>query len=315
MKNNKFVAFFIFFILTILYPKDKIFFATSLDPSISFGRDSNVMRFSQNEINQMASTPYLLPPNNISSRFIKFSTTFRFYSKSTLLSYMFNNRRTNFFISGNYTLNIDHHRKSSKNFSFKIDQQLGNYKHIYIGYFIMPNYYLREYEDLDLSVTIYEMYEQILSEIEDEYGCYTNQCEEYNDVLNILAPLKLNIQVIHPAVKKDFLQSNINLDDFQGVAWTGSTLNIYDQTPPIIRQIELAKLLLSKKNKIFGSCWGLQVLSTAVGGIVDKNTKGLEAVISKNIKLNNKGLSHRMYLNKPKIFDAFCQVVKPEVCI
>ena len=132
------------------------------------------------------------------------------------------------------------------------------------------------------------------------------QFEEYNDVLNILAPLKLNIQVIHPAVKKDFLPSNINLDDFQGVAWTGSTLNIYDQTPPIIRQIELAKLLLSKKNKIFGSCWGLQVLSTAVGGIVDKNTKGLEAVISKNIKLNNKGLSHQMYLNKPKIFDAFC---------
>ena len=99
------------------------------------------------------------------------------------------------------------------------------------------------------------------------------QFEEYNDVLNILAPLKLNIQVIHTAVKKDFLPSNINLDDFQVVAWTGSTLNIYDQTPPIIRQIELAKLLLSKKNKIFGSCWGLLVLSTAVGVIVDKNTK------------------------------------------
>ena len=132
------------------------------------------------------------------------------------------------------------------------------------------------------------------------------QFEEYRDALYTLAPSKLNIRVIHPAVKEDFLPSNITLDDFHGIAWTGSTLNIYDQTLPIIRQIELAKLLLSKKNIIFGSCWGLQVLTTAAGGVVDRNTKGLEAVISKNIKLNNEGLSHQMYLNKPKIFDAFC---------
>ena len=66
------------------------------------------------------------------------------------------------------------------------------------------------------------------------------QYEEYSDVLNMLAPKKLNIVVIHPAVKEDFFPSNINLDDFSGVVWTGSTLNIYDMTPPIIRQIELA---------------------------------------------------------------------------
>ena len=132
------------------------------------------------------------------------------------------------------------------------------------------------------------------------------QYEEYNDVLNKIAPSKLNIQIIHPAVKEDFLPLNINLDNFHGVVWTGSTLNIYDQTPPIIRQIELAKLLLTKKNVIFGSCWGLQVLTTAAGGVVDKNKNGLEAIISKKIKLNNKGLSHQMFFNKPKIFDAFC---------
>ena len=132
------------------------------------------------------------------------------------------------------------------------------------------------------------------------------QYEEYNDVLNKIAPSKLNIQIIHPAVKEDFLPLNINLDNFHGVVWTGSTLNIYDQTPSIIRQIELAKLLLTKKNVIFGSCWGLQVLTTAAGGVVDKNKNGLEAIISKKIKLNNKGLSHQMFFNKPKIFDAFC---------
>ena len=132
------------------------------------------------------------------------------------------------------------------------------------------------------------------------------QYKEYSDVLNMLAPKKLNIVVIHPAIKEDFFPSNINLDDFCGVVWTGSTLNIYDMTPPIIRQIELAKLLLSKKNKIFGSCWGLQILSTAAGGVVNKNINGLEAIISKKIKLNKDGIAHQMYSKKPIIFDALC---------
>ena len=158
---------------------------------------------------------------------------------------------------------------------------------------------------MSINILIVDGNDQKNSDILKTIGMKT-QYEEYSYALNKIAPSKLNIQVIHPAVKEDFLPSNINLDDFQGIAWTGSTLNIYNQTPPITRQIELAKLLLTKKNLIFGSCWGLQVLTTAAGGIVDKNTKGLEAVIAKNIKLNNKGSFHKMYLNKPRIFDAFC---------
>ena len=158
---------------------------------------------------------------------------------------------------------------------------------------------------MSINILIVDGNDQKNSDILKTIGMKT-QYEEYSYALNKIAPSKLNIQVIHPAVKEDFLPSNINLDDFQGIAWTGSTLNIYNQTPPISRQIELAKLLLTKKNLIFGSCWGLQVLTTAAGGIVDKNTKGLEAVIAKNIKLNNKGSFHKMYLNKPRIFDAFC---------
>ena len=158
---------------------------------------------------------------------------------------------------------------------------------------------------MKLNILIIDGNEQKSSDMLKSIGI-KKQYEVYNEVLNKIAPLKLNIQVIHPAIKEDFLPPNINLEDFHGVAWTGSTLNIYDKTPSIIRQIELAKLLLSKKNVIFGSCWGLQVLTTAAGGIVDKNTKGLEAIISKNIKLNSHGLSHKMFFNKPKIFDSFC---------
>ena len=110
-----------------------------------------------------------------------------------------------------------------------------------------------------------------------------------------LANNSLNITVIHPAINSDFIPLGLSLDDFEGVAWTGSLLNIYEATPPIVRQIELAKKLLNKKNIIFGSCWGLQVLVTAAGGKVRKNPNGLEAIIAKNIRLNEAGVNHPMY--------------------
>ena len=77
---------------------------------------------------------------------------------------------------------------------------------------------------------------------------YTNmgmdtQYEVYKKVLNSLSSENLNIQTIHPAISNNFLPKGISLDDFDGVAWTGSLLNIYDLTQPIINQIELAKEL------------------------------------------------------------------------
>ena len=135
---------------------------------------------------------------------------------------------------------------------------------------------------------------------------FNTQYEEYFNLLNEISPININIDIIHPTWEINFLKKGINLDDFHGVVWTGSVLNIYDEDPTIKRQIDLAKLLLTKKNKIFGSCWGLQVLATAAGGSIHKNPRGLEAIISKNILLNQKGTHHPMYINKPKKFDSFC---------
>ena len=116
------------------------------------------------------------------------------------------------------------------------------------------------------------------------------QYEVYSKILQKLANNSLNITVVHPAINSDFIPQGLSLDDFEGIAWTGSLLNIYEFTPPIIRQIELAKKLLNKKNSIFGSCWGLQVLVTAAGGKIRKNPNGLEAIIAKNISLNEAGI-------------------------
>jgi GMP synthase (glutamine-hydrolysing) len=128
----------------------------------------------------------------------------------------------------------------------------------------------------------------------------------YEKVLKRLTKTDCNITILHPACSDDYMPRGVSLDDFQGVVWTGSLLNIYDLGPSIVRQIELAKELFKKENKIFGSCWGLQVLTTAAGGTVRKNPKGLEAVIANNIVINSDGIKHSMYLNKPKVFDSFC---------
>jgi len=132
------------------------------------------------------------------------------------------------------------------------------------------------------------------------------QYDVYSKILQKLANDSLNITVIHPAINTDFIPDGVSLDDFEGVAWTGSLLNIYEATPSIIRQIELAKKLLNKKNSIFGSCWGLQVLVTAAGGKIRKNPNGLEAIIAKNINLNEAGVKHPMYYGKSKTFSSFC---------
>ena len=132
------------------------------------------------------------------------------------------------------------------------------------------------------------------------------QFEVYENILRNLIKKDCKISTLHPACRDSYIPNGISLDDYDGVVWTGSTLNIYDLGPTIERQIELAKELFKKKNKIFGSCWGLQVLATAAGGNVRKNPKGLEAIIAKNITINKEGLAHPLYKNKPKFFDSFC---------
>ena len=132
------------------------------------------------------------------------------------------------------------------------------------------------------------------------------QFEVYKKVLKKNSKNNINITLIQPAVLDEYLPEGVNLDDFDSVAWTGSLLNIYNETRSVIKQIDLAKELLNKKNQIFASCWGLQVFVTAAGGKVRKNPTGLEAIIAENIELSEQGRVHPMYRNKNKKFNAFC---------
>jgi GMP synthase (glutamine-hydrolysing) len=71
-----------------------------------------------------------------------------------------------------------------------------------------------------------------------------------------------------------------------------------------MRQVELVRTLLGSGTPVFGSCWGLQVLTTAAGGSVRRNPKGREIGFGRAIRLTGAGREHPMYAGKSDSFDA-----------
>lgn len=94
------------------------------------------------------------------------------------------------------------------------------------------------------------------------------------------------------------------LESYDGVAITGSALNVYDSGPAIAPQIELARAVMKSKTPLFGSCWGLQVVTVAAGGTVRASPKGRELGIGRKIALTEAGRDHPMFAGKGPVFDA-----------
>jgi GMP synthase (glutamine-hydrolysing) len=97
-----------------------------------------------------------------------------------------------------------------------------------------------------------------------------------------------------------------SLSAYDGVAITGSALNLYDGGPPVDRQLELVRAVFSARIPCFGSCWGLQLASAAAGGTVARNPLGREVGVARNIALTDFGKQHPMLTGRPLAFDAPC---------
>jgi GMP synthase (glutamine-hydrolysing) len=67
---------------------------------------------------------------------------------------------------------------------------------------------------------------------------------------------------------------------------------------------QLTRAVLAAGTPIFGSCWGLQILTVAAGGSVRRNPKGRELGFGRSIKLTEAGRKHPMYAGKPDVFNA-----------
>lgn len=133
--------------------------------------------------------------------------------------------------------------------------------------------------------------------------------EVYRAVLRALAP-GARCQVLSPCEDDlDGLASRLDLAAVDGAVWTGSSLNAYSPIPEVANQIALFEQLFDSGAPIFGSCWGLQVMATALGGRVRRNPWGREIGVARDIALTAEGAAHPMYAGKPARFDAIAMHV------
>lgn len=128
--------------------------------------------------------------------------------------------------------------------------------------------------------------------------------ESYAALLRSLAPEGTITDICYPADAGANLPDSGGLEGYDGVAITGSALNIYDGGPSIDPQIELVRALFKTGTPCFGSCWGLQLATVASGGAVGKHPEGREIGIGRRIEILTPGHGHGLYLGKPRLFDA-----------
>ena len=113
----------------------------------------------------------------------------------------------------------------------------------------------------------------------------------------------LQYDVVNPSSDDSLETAKDKLLKYDGLIWGGSSLNIYNDTPEIRRQIEFMKECQKKVKNILAICWGMQVAVTAAGGEV-KKAKGSHIGIANEITINANGLNHPIYKNKEKKFNS-----------
>ncbi|MEM6512289.1 MAG: type 1 glutamine amidotransferase [Pseudomonadota bacterium] len=127
----------------------------------------------------------------------------------------------------------------------------------------------------------------------------------YEDMLVRLFP-ELQIDRVNAAEPGDALPPGTALSDYDGLVIAGSSLHVYDGTPEITRQIDMARAFGETGKPVLGSCWGLQIAVLAAGGAVQRSPNGRELIFSRGIRLTDEGRDHYLFTGKPDAFDAPC---------
>ena len=113
----------------------------------------------------------------------------------------------------------------------------------------------------------------------------------------------LKIDVLNPCLELELNKIVPKLKNYDGLIWGGSSLNIYNDTPEIRRQIFFMKECFKNIKKMLTICWGMQVAVTAAGGEVKKGINGSHIGIANDIELTNEGINNSLYKDKNKRFN------------
>ena len=115
--------------------------------------------------------------------------------------------------------------------------------------------------------------------------------------------IELDMDVVNKSSYEDIDVKVKELNKYDGLIWGGSSLNIYNDTPEIRRQIQFMKECQKKVKNILAICWGMQVAVTAAGGVVKKSSNGAHIGIANQLVINEQGLKHPLYSGKKNNFN------------
>lgn len=136
-------------------------------------------------------------------------------------------------------------------------------------------------------------------------GGATTAGELYARMLKACAPKGAEADIVYPGDPGAALPRGAAIDQYDGIAWTGSSLTVFSGDPKVTPQIEFAKAVYNARVPSFGSCWAAQIAVVAAGGRCDANPKGREMGIARKIALTPEGRAHPLYSGKKSVFDAF----------
>lgn len=128
--------------------------------------------------------------------------------------------------------------------------------------------------------------------------------ELYAAMLRRIVPAA-RCDILYPSDPDGELPKGVALADYDGIAWTGCSLTIYEDTKEVRGQLDLARAAFAARVPSFGSCWAAQIAVVAAGGIVRANPRGREMGIARKIALTPEGRGHPMYAGKRAVFDGF----------
>ncbi len=135
-------------------------------------------------------------------------------------------------------------------------------------------------------------------------GGATTAGELYRQMLQRCCP-GLEADIVYPADPGTGLPAGAAIDQYDGIAWTGSSLTVHKPDPKVTPQIEFARAAFDAQVPGFGSCWAAQIAVVAAGGTCRENPKGREMGIARKIALTSEGRAHPLYIGKKSVFDAW----------
>ncbi len=126
-----------------------------------------------------------------------------------------------------------------------------------------------------------------------------------------------NVTIINPANDNETNKALENMDQYNGIIFTGGAMRLNDMTDEIKKHISFAYNCFKHNNKILAICWGLQVCTAAAGGKVAPGKNGAHIGIATDVEINEEGKNNPIYKNKklkfntPAFnFDEVCELPK-----